>query len=75
MGYVLIITAPMKKEKVYKELLIIPGVEEVVSLFSGWDILVKIESDDFNKIAKLVIDRIHKIDGVMETKILRCIKY
>lgn len=57
-------------DNITKEILNFPHVIEVNPLFGEYDLIVKIENDDTSKIAKFVIEKIRKIDGVNDTKTL-----
>lgn len=74
-GYVLINTAPAKEQDVYNGIMDIPEIKEHHLLFGEYDIMVKIESDDFDKVAQVVVNKIRKIDGVVGTKTLAGVKF
>jgi DNA-binding Lrp family transcriptional regulator len=74
-GFVLISTAPAKEHEVYNELLKLEEVVELHPLFGEFDLIAKIEADDFNKLGLVVIDRIRSIPGVIDTKTLTGIKF
>lgn len=69
-GFVLISTAPTKEREVYKELTKIPDVVELHPLFGEYDIIAKIEADSFDKLGKIIVNRIRSIRGVVDTKTL-----
>ena len=74
-GYVLITTAPAKEHKVYEELKKIPEIKELHPLFGEYDFIIKIESEDLNTIGKVVVDKIRRIDGIIDTKTLTGVEF
>ena len=55
-------------ETVIKELNKIPEVKETYGVTGGIDIITKIEGLDVETIAKTILAKIHKIDGVDRTQ-------
>ncbi len=74
-GFVLISTAPAREHEVYNELLKVKEVVELHPLFGEYDLIAKIEADDFNKLGQVVVDQIRTITGVIDTKTLTGIKF
>lgn len=74
-GFVLISTAPAKEHEVYNELLKVREVVELHPLFGEFDLIAKIEADDFNRLGQVVVDQIRTIPGVIDTKTLTGIKF
>ena len=74
-GFVLISTAPAKEHDVYHELQKIPEIVDLHPLFGEYDFIAKIETDDFNKLGQIVVNKIRKIKGVIDTKTLTGIKF
>ncbi len=69
-GFVLIGCAPMHEHEVYNKLQKTEEIIEVHPLFGKYDLIVKIESDDFNNIGKIVVEKIRSIEGIIDTKTL-----
>jgi len=69
-GFVLINAAPAHEHEVYNKLSKVPEIVEVHPLFGEFDIIAKIEADDFERLGKLVVNKIRSIDGVIDTKTL-----
>lgn len=69
-GFVLISAAPTKEHEVHENLLQIPEIIELYPLFGEFDLIAKLETDNYDKLGKIVIDRIRTIDGVLNTKTL-----
>ena len=74
-GFVLISTAPAKEHDVYNILLDVPEVVELHPLFGEYDLIAKVEADDFNKLGQIVVDKVRSIAGVIDTKTLTGIKF
>jgi DNA-binding Lrp family transcriptional regulator len=47
-----------------------PGIIELHPLFGEYDLITKIEAEDFEKIGGIVINKIRSIEGVTYTKTL-----
>jgi len=74
-GFVLISTAPAKEHEVYNTLQNITEIRELHPLFGEYDLIAKIEADDFNILGQVVVDKIRTIPGVIDTKTLTGIKF
>ena len=74
-GFVLISTAPAKEHEVYKELLKVKEIVELHPLFGEYDLIAKIEADDFNVLGQIVVDQIRTIPGVIDTQTLTGMKF
>jgi len=69
-GFVLINTAPSQEYLVYNKLSKIPEIIELHPLFGEFDLIVKVNAGDFEKIGHFIVDRIKTIEGVIDTKVL-----
>ena len=69
-GFVLINAAPAHEHEVYTKLSKVPEIVEVHPLFGEFDIIAKIEAENFEKLGTLVVEKIRSIDGVIDTKTL-----
>jgi DNA-binding Lrp family transcriptional regulator len=74
-GFILISTAPAKEHEVYNELLKVKEVVELHPLFGEYDLIAKIEAEDFNLLGQVVVDKVRSIPGVIDTKTLTGIKF
>ncbi|UCD93265.1 MAG: Lrp/AsnC ligand binding domain-containing protein [Methanobacteriota archaeon] len=74
-GFVLISTAPAKEHDVYEKLRGVPEIVELHPLFGEYDLIAKIEADDFNVLGQIVVDKIRTIQGVIDTKTLTGIRF
>ena len=69
-GFVLIITSSLHKEKVRDNLTKVFGVVEVTPLSGEYDLIVKVDVDDFDSLTKVMTDEIGSIEGILGTKTL-----
>jgi len=74
-GFVLVSTAPAKEHEVYNILNELPEIVELHPLFGEYDLIAKIETDDFNRLGQIVVDKVRTIPGVIDTKTLTGIKF
>ncbi|MEE9223718.1 MAG: Lrp/AsnC ligand binding domain-containing protein [Thermoplasmata archaeon] len=74
-GFVLISTAPAKEHEVYEQLQTVPEIVELHPLFGEYDLIAKIEADDFNILGQIVVDKVRTISGVIDTKTLTGIRF
>jgi len=51
-GFVLISTAPAKEHEVYNELLKVKEIVELHPLFGEYDLIAKVEANDFNVLGR-----------------------
>jgi len=69
-GFILIKAAPALEHEVYNKLLKVQQTIELYPLFGEYDLIAKIEAEDFNKLGEIVIDKIRPIKGILDTKTL-----
>jgi len=69
-GFVLINVAPAHEHEVYNKLSKIPQIIELHPLFGEYDLIAKIESDDFEELGTIIVNKIRSITGVLDTKTL-----
>ena len=74
-GFVLINTAPAHEHDVYNKLSKVPEIIELHPLFGEYDLIAKIEADDFENLGVVVVNKIRSIDGVIDTKTLTGTKF
>ncbi|MFQ6052476.1 MAG: Lrp/AsnC family transcriptional regulator [Candidatus Hydrothermarchaeota archaeon] len=67
-AFVEICTELGKEKDVAEELKKVEEVKELFGAFGDLDIIAKVEADDIDAIAKVVLEKIRTIDGVNETK-------
>jgi len=66
-GFVLITSATAHEHEVYKKLSRVSEIVELYPLFGEYDLLAKIEADDFDNLGAIVINKIRSIEGVRFT--------
>lgn len=69
-GFVLISAAPAHEHEVYNKLSQVPEIIELHPLFGEYDIIAKINAENFDKLGSIVITKIRSIEGVINTKTL-----
>ena len=69
-GFVLISAAPAREHEVYNKLSKVPQIVELHPLFGEYELIAKIEAEDFERLENLVVNKIRSIDGVIDTKTL-----
>jgi len=69
-GYVLINTNPMYEHEVYTILCKTERIKEVHPLFGEYDLIAKVDTDDFQSIGDIVNNDIRSLKGVIDTKTL-----
>ena len=74
-GFVLISTIPSKEHEVFSALSTVKEIVEIHPLFGEYDIIAKIEAEDFNKLGQIVVDKIRTVPGVIDTKTLTGIRF
>ena len=69
-GFVLITIAPTHEHDVNTKLSKVPEIIELQTLFGEYDLIAKIEAEDFEKLGEVVVSKIRSIEGVIDTKTL-----
>ena len=69
-GFVLISAVPAHEHEVYDRLSNIPEIVELHALFGEYDMIAKIEAEDYEKLGEIVINNIRSVKGVIDTKTL-----
>ena len=69
-GYVLVSVSPGNEFDVFKKISEVEFVTDATLLFGDYDIIAKLESEGMNQIAKIVVNVIRQIPGVIDTKTL-----
>jgi len=69
-GFILIKAAHALEHEVYNKLLKVQQIIELQPLFGEYDLLAKIEAEDFEKLGEVVVSKIRSIEGVIDTKTL-----
>jgi len=74
-GFVLITIAPTHEHDVSTKLSRVSEIIELQTLFGEYDLIAKIEADDFEKLGSIVVNKIRSIEGVIDTKTLTGAKF
>jgi DNA-binding Lrp family transcriptional regulator len=74
-GFVLISAAPAREHDVYDKLAKVPEIIELHPLFGEYDLIAKVDAEDFEKLGSIVVNKIRSIEGVINTKTLTGTKF
>ena len=74
-SFILINAAPAKEHDVYNKLSKVPEIIELHPLFGEYDLIAKIQAENFENIEDIVLNKIRTIDGVIDTKTLTGTKF
>ncbi len=74
-GFVLITIVPAREHDVYTKLSKVPEIIVLHPLFGEYDLLAKIEADDFESLGVIVVNKIRSIEGILDTKTLTGTKF
>ena len=74
-SFILISIAPAKEHDVYNKLSKALEIIELHPLFGEYDLIGKIEAENFENIEDIVLNKIRTIDGVIDTKTLTGTKF
>lgn len=69
-GFVLLSVEPGMEREVFKEIIRIKNVVDVHLLFGEYDLIARVEAEDYNYIGDIIINKIRTIPGVIATKTL-----
>jgi DNA-binding Lrp family transcriptional regulator len=73
-GFIFIKIESKKEVKVFRALRKVPEIKELTPLFGEYDVIAKLEAKDFNVLSSIVLTKMRKISGVIETKTLPGVK-
>jgi DNA-binding Lrp family transcriptional regulator len=73
-GFVLIHISPAHEHEVFNKLSKLKEVIELHPLFGEYDLIAKIEAEDYESIGEIIIQKIKTIDGIIDTKTLTGVK-
>jgi DNA-binding Lrp family transcriptional regulator len=69
-GFVLMHVSPLHEHEVFNKLSKIPEVIELHPLFGEYDVIAKIEAEDYESLGQIIIHKIRTIEGIIDTKTL-----
>jgi len=73
-GFVLMHVSPLHEYEVYNKLLKLHEVIEVHPLFGEYDLIAKIEAEDYEDIGQIILHKIKTIEGIADTTTLTGVK-
>jgi DNA-binding Lrp family transcriptional regulator len=73
-GFVLMHVSPLREYEVFNKLSKLHEVIDVHPLFGEYDLIVKIEAEDYESIGEIVIHKIKTIEGIADTMTLTGIR-
>ena len=73
-GFVLMHVAPLHEYEVFNKLSKLPEVIEVHPLFGEYDLIAKIQAEDYERIGEIILQKIKTIKGVIDTTTLTGIR-
>ena len=74
-AYVLITTATGKEGRILDQIRDLPELTEAHQLFGQYDILARLEADDYDKVCDVVLQKIRSISGVTGSRTLICARF
>jgi len=74
-AFILISIVPTKERKVYNKLLKVGEVVELYLIFGEYDLIAKVEAEDFNKLGEIVVGKIRTVEGIVDTKTIVGMKF
>ena len=73
-GFVLMHVLPLHEYEVFNKLSKLHEVIEVHPLFGEYDLIAKIEAEDYESIGQIIINKIKTIEGIIDTTTLTGIR-
>lgn len=73
-AFVLVSVAPTKEREVYEALEKVPEIKDIHALYGEYDIICKVEAPNYNAVGEVVVDKIRKIHGVIDTRTMTAIR-
>ena len=75
MAYVLITTATGKESSVIDSIRHLPELSEAHQLFGQYDIIARMETEDYDKLCDVVLQKIRSVPGVTGSRTLICARF
>jgi DNA-binding Lrp family transcriptional regulator len=73
-GFVLVSTAPGQESEVHKALQEVPNIVELHPLFGEYDLIAKVEANDFDALGQAILTKFRSVPGVLHTRTLTVAK-
>jgi DNA-binding Lrp family transcriptional regulator len=74
-AYVLITTATGKETSVLESIRLLPELTEAHQLFGQYDIIARMETDDYDKLCDVVLRKVRSVSGVTGSRTLICARF
>ena len=74
-SFILITAAPAHEHNIFNKLSKVPEIIELHPLFGEYDLIAKIEAENFESIGDIVLNKIRTIEGILDTKTLTGTKF
>ncbi len=75
MAYVLIATSTGKETFVLESIRLLPELSEAHQLFGQYDIIARMETDDYDKLCDVVLQKVRSVQGVTGSRTLICARF
>ncbi len=69
-AYILVRLIPGLESNAMSQMRVIPGVNDVITVFGRWDAIVQVEAKTMSALSRMVIGQIRGIQGVQATETL-----
>jgi len=69
-AFVLVTVDPGREKDVFKSLVKVPEIKGLKLVFGEYDLIARVESDDYKSIGKIVVEKVRSVKGVSDTKTL-----
>ena len=69
-AFVLVNVDPGKENEVFKSLVKVPEIKGLKLVFGEYDLIARIEVEDYKSVGKVVVDKVRSVKGISGTKTL-----
>jgi DNA-binding Lrp family transcriptional regulator len=74
-AFVLITTIPSMEHEVYRDLQEVDEIVELHPIFGEYDLLAKIEVPDVDELSDVMLKKIRRISGILNTKTMTSVPF
>lgn len=75
MAYILITTATGKESSVMERIRDLPELTEAHQLFGQYDIIARMETEDYDRLCDVVLQKVRSVQGVTGSRTLICARF
>ena len=75
MAYILITTATGKENSVLDRIRDLPELTEAHQLFGQYDIIARMETEDYDRLCDVVLQKVRSVQGVTGSRTLICARF